>query len=337
MPELKRMNSESVIRVAVAGEALIDLIADTHNQFTPCLGGAVYNLARALSRQGIATAYLNPLSTDRFGQALTAQLRTDGVHIAQQNDFQAPTSLAVVSLDDSGHPDYAFYREGVADRQINSQQLEQLCQSYGQLEVICTGALALDARDSQIYVPWLEQQKSLGQCVVVDANLRPSVMPDLQAYRNSVMRSLKVANIIKVGDEDLYHLQIEGNSTLEQAEHLLKITSAQCLALTMGEKGAWLLMSHGVSVFAREAGQLPVADTVGAGDSFLAGLLVWLLKQRKTTTLPQYLQKMPRASAQEALQHALASASLCVQQQGCVPPSWEQAQTWAAQHPCIYG
>lgn len=331
------MSRESAIRVAVAGEALIDLISDTHNKFTPCLGGAVYNLARALSRQGVETAYLNPLSSDRFGQALTTQLRTDGVHIAQQNTIQAPTSLAVVSLDGSGHPDYAFYREGVADRQINAKQLQQFCNSYKQLEVICTGALALDARDGHVYVPWLEQQQSLGHCVVVDANLRPSVMPDMKSYRDSVMCSLKVANIIKVSDEDLHHLQIEGNSSLEQAQNLLANTSAQCLALTMGEKGAWLLTSHGVSVFAREADQLSVADTVGAGDSFLAGLLVWLLKQHKTTTLPQYLQKMPRASAQEALQHALASASLCVQQQGCVPPSWEQAQTWAAQHPCVYG
>ena len=58
-----------LIQVATAGEALIDLIAAADGRFEPCLGGAVYNLSRALARQGVPTLYLNPLSRDRFGRA----------------------------------------------------------------------------------------------------------------------------------------------------------------------------------------------------------------------------------------------------------------------------
>lgn len=324
------------VRVAVAGEALIDLISDAQGMFTPCLGGAVYNLSRALSRQGIVTTYLNPLSGDRFGQSLASQLQADHVHIAHEAPVQAPTSLAVVNLNHAGHPDYAFYREGVADRQLNSDTLHECCNAYPQLEVVCTGALALDPRDANIYVPWLEKQKAQGRSVVVDANLRPSVMPDLPAYRQMVMTGLRVADIIKVSDEDLQHLQVSGSNPLEQAKKLLHQTSASLLALTLGADGAWLLTPSGQSVFAREATPLRVADTVGAGDSFLAGLLTWLLMQSKQAGLTQTLQALDVSRLEQALQHALASASLCVQQQGCVPPTLDHIQDWIQRHPCVH-
>ena len=324
------------VRVAVAGEALIDLISDAQGNYTPCLGGAVYNLSRALSRQGVATAYLNPLSVDRFGRALASQLQADNVHISHALPVQAPTSLAVVNLNHAGHPDYAFYRDGVADRQLNSNTLHESCKAYPHLQVVCTGALALDPRDTSIYVPWLEKQKAQGCCVVVDANLRPSVMPDLPAYQQMVMTGLRIADIIKVSDEDLQHLEVSGSNPVEQAQNLLRTTSASLLALTLGADGAWLLTPQRQSVFGREATPLRVADTVGAGDSFLAGLLTWLLMHSKRASLIQTLQTLDASLLEQALQHALASASLCVQQQGCVPPTLEHIQDWIERHPCIH-
>ena len=64
------MQINSPVQVATAGEALIDFIANADGRFEPCLGGAVYNLTRAIARQGVATMYLNPLSRDRFGRRL---------------------------------------------------------------------------------------------------------------------------------------------------------------------------------------------------------------------------------------------------------------------------
>ena len=66
------------MRVAIAGEALIDFISEADGRFNPCLGGAVYNLARALSRQGLGTLYLNPFSSDKLGQALMQQMVAKG-------------------------------------------------------------------------------------------------------------------------------------------------------------------------------------------------------------------------------------------------------------------
>ena len=116
-------NKLSAVQVATAGEALIDLIRTPDGRFEPCLGGAVYNLTRALARQGVATLYLNPLSRDRFGRQLAAGLLDDGVHLAVPTPVPQVTSLAVVGVDEQGHPDYSFYREGVADRATGSAAL----------------------------------------------------------------------------------------------------------------------------------------------------------------------------------------------------------------------
>ena len=313
------------IRIALAGEALIDLIASPDGTFTPCLGGAVYNLARALSRQGVGSMYLNPLSSDRFGRLLAQQLEQDGVALAKPNAVQEVTSLAVVNLDDTGHPDYAFYREGVADRTINAASLQNSCSQLSELKMVCTGALALDARDQGHYLPWLKTQKQAGHWVVVDANLRPSVMPHLPSYRAAIQQALALADIIKVSDEDLIHLGLEGASPVESAQQLLRQTSAQLLALTLGEHGAWLMSANGLLCFGRERTKLTIADTVGAGDSFLAGLLAALLNQN--------LDISSQAALEQLLRHAVASASLCVQEKGCVPPTWDQAHAWSVAHP----
>ncbi|PTT20223.1 carbohydrate kinase [Acidovorax sp. HMWF029] len=325
------------IHAAIAGEALIDLIRRPNGSYLPCLGGALYNLCRALARQGVGTQYLNPLSRDRFGRELAAQLAADGVVLARPDPVQQVTSLAVVNLDAHGHPDYAFYREGVADRAVSAAGLVDSCAALPALQLVCTGALALDARDTAIYLPWLAAQRAAGRCVVVDANLRPSVMPDLSAYRIAVHAALAHAHIIKASDEDLDHLAVPGADALARAKHLLAANSqAHLMALTLGAEGAWLLHRNGAQCFAKEAQPLQVVDTVGAGDSFLAGLLAHLLRQAQAALgvgFVPFVEALTADACQQALRHALASASLCVVEQGCVPPGWEAAVAWSLTRP----
>lgn len=338
------MSTHSPVQVAIAGEALIDLIRRADGHYEPCLGGALYNLGRALARQGVGAQYLNPLSRDRFGRELAAQLAADGVQLAQPTPVGEVTSLAVVNLTEHGHPDYAFYREGVADRAVTAEGLSAACAAASGLQLVCTGALALDARDAAIYLPWLQAQRAAGRCVVVDANLRPSVMPDLPAYRAQVLAALAEAHIIKASDEDLDHLQVPGADPLARARHLLAANPrARLMALTLGGEGAWLLQqgAAGGEWFAKEAEPLAVVDTVGAGDSFLAGLLAYLLRAQAQQAslapagMADFIAALPAAAYREALRHALASASLCVQERGCVPPNWQAVQDWAAQHPAL--
>lgn len=332
MPQKK-----SVVQVAVAGEALIDFIAQADGRFEPCLGGAPYNLTRALARQGVGTLYLNPLSRDRFGRRLAAVLAQDGVHLAVPEPVLQVTSLAVVNVNEQGHPDYAFYREGVADRATNAAALNQACRQAEELQLVCTGALALSPGDADTYLPWLAAQRQAGRTVVVDANLRPSVMPNLEQYRRHVLTALQYADVIKASDEDLQCLNLPGANPAAQAQHLLQGSRASVLALTLGAAGAALLTRHGQVFQAREQQPLAVVDTVGAGDCFLAGLIAAMLSHQLPADWGS--ATVSEAIAKDLLVNAIGSASLCVMQRGCVPPTRAEvlaragsvAMSWAGQ------
>lgn len=319
------------IQVATAGEALIDLIRMADGRFEPCLGGAVYNLTRALARQGVETLYLNPLSRDRFGRQLTAGLLQDGVHLAHAVAVPQVTSLAVVGVDDQGHPDYSFYREGVADRATSSNELISACAQAPTLQVVCTGALALSPADASTYLPWLASQRAAGRRIVMDANLRPSVMPDLEQYRQHVLIALQYADVVKVSDEDLECLNLPGTNALERATNLLGRCRAQFIALTLGPGGACLLTRQGQVFHAKEIEPVAVVDTVGAGDCFLAGLVLGLLEQAQDTVWAS--TQLPESQAKALLCHAIASASLCVERRGCVPPTREEVRARLAVAP----
>jgi fructokinase len=316
------------IQVATAGEALIDLIPNPDGRFEACLGGAVYNLTRALARQSIESLYLNPLSHDRFGRQLAAGMQADGVHLAQPTPVQEVTSLAVVSVNEAGHPDYAFYREGVADRATDAIRLTEACEKAPALQLVCTGALALSPDDAGIYLPWLAGQRDSGKLVVIDANLRPSVMSDLGRYRSHVINALQYADVIKVSDEDLDNLAMDGATALEQARNLLAHCDAQVVALTRGGAGANLLTRFGAVFHARESLPLTVVDTVGAGDCFLAGLITAMLEAE----VPANWGSGPVEAevALSLLHNAIACASICVQRRGCVPPTRQEVRTHIA-------
>src|SRR5215472_9915342 len=100
--------------ITVAGEALIDLIVDPAGHVDPRLGGGPFNVSRAVARLGLPVAFLGRLSGDRFGQLMRADLDRHGVKLAVEAPTEAPTTLALVDVDQAGVHGYHYDQAGTS-------------------------------------------------------------------------------------------------------------------------------------------------------------------------------------------------------------------------------
>lgn len=306
--------------IATLGEALVDFIEQADGRFQPFLGGCVFNFSLGLARQGVPVSYLNPLSQDQFGARFARRLKQDGVLLGAAARSALPTSLALISLDAGGVPTYAFHRAEVADRDIDAAQL--VASLPPRLTLLHTGGLALVPADLQKMLTVLRAASGGASLVSVDANLRPMAVPDVDAYVAGVRSAIACAHILKVSDEDLDILGWGALSPPEQAAALFAMAPMlELIALTRGAHGA-SLYTRGASASA-PVPALTVVDTVGAGDCFHAGLLAYLLRAGRLAA-PELLGDMDAEVLREALDHAVASASLNVMRAGCDPASWEE-------------
>jgi fructokinase len=301
--------------VVTFGEALVDMIEMPDGRFAAALGGAVCNFAIAAARQGLAVTYLNPLSQDSFGQRFAGLLEHERVLLPSAGRSARPTSLAIVTLDAGGSPSYVFHRERVADRDITPAQACAALPSG--MRLFHTGALALVPDDIDATLQIIRTAAAAGALVSVDANLRPLVCTDLPGYAAGVRRALAQAHLIKVSEEDLHHLGYDGVAPLTAARMLLDTLDAKLIALTLGAQGAVLLSRRACVTLAAPTG-IDVIDTVGCGDTFLAGLVASLAAGGHLSVAA--LADANAAVLGRALRHAVAAASLNAMRVGCQPP-----------------
>ena len=306
--------------IFVLGEALMDCIAQPDGQLRPLMGGSPFNLARAAALRGADVSYLNPLSSDLFGQGLAQQLRQDGVHLIGGTSG-LPTSLAVVQIA-QGHASYGFYREGIADRDYSVAGMVSLLkrQTPG---ILHTGSLLLIPPEFSKVMSILKAARELGWTISVDINLRPKVAGDLAAYIRAVHEVMPLTDWLKASDEDLEIMGFEDVAISESSRLVQKLRSGVAsdalsrLALTFGAEGAHLDINgqHCSEI----APRVKVADTVGAGDTFWGNTLAdWALQPEGAA-----------ARLATTLKWSMAAAAINCTRQGCQPPAGSEVQNFA--------
>ena len=300
----------------VLGEALIDCVAQSDGSLQPMLGGSPFNLACAAALQGADVGYLNPFSTDMFGQALSAKLAVSGAQ-ALHAPSPKPTSLAVVHLE-KGQPSYGFYREGIADRDYTAEDIVSLLKKHP-AGVLHTGSLMAMPPEHHKVMHVIQFAKALGWTISIDVNLRTRVAYDLAAYLDAVQKMAGLADWLKASDEDMQLLGWTDVRYDNAAALATQWTSMGCsrVALTFGELGAWLQVGQAHA----QAPAQPIAfvDSVGAGDTFWGTCLAdWLNAEEWRDNAGAQAQLTP------TLNKALKAAAFNCAHKGCTPPSREQ-------------
>lgn len=299
--------------IFVLGEALMDCIAQPDGRLLPLMGGSPFNMARAAALRGANVAYLNPLSTDVFGQGMAQLLQDDGVQLLGGHS-RLPTSLAVVQVT-HGQPSYGFYREGIADRAYTVDGITAVLQAHPTPGILHTGSLLLIPPEHHQVLAILKAARAMGWTISVDINLRPKVAHDLSQYVQALHEVIALTDWLKASDEDLETMgftDVHLNASARLVQALRSGVAPGVLsrvALTFGGHGAYLDIegqTHSLPV-----PPITVADTVGAGDTFWGNTLAdWALQPMDAAT-----------RVASTLDLSMKAAAINCTRQGCQPPT----------------
>jgi len=221
-----------------------------------------------------------------------------------------PTTLAFVRLLD-GQASYAFYDENTAGRMLLPDDLPELPDD---VEALFFGGISLVVDPCASAYEALQTREAESRVIMIDPNVRPGFITDEAAYRARIDRMIARSDLIKLSDEDLHWLY--GDGSLEDLARRVLARGPKVVFITEGAKGATAFSDrHTVSVKARK---VAVVDTVGAGDTFNAGILAALYRAGVLRKLA--LASLDAAVLRAALELGVRTAAITVSRAGANPP-----------------
>jgi fructokinase len=296
--------------IVVGGESLIDLLVYPNGRLAAISGGGPFNTARTIGRLGGSAAYLGRLSTDRFGRALLDRLAIDGVDCRLVQSTDAPTTLAVAELDESGGATYHFYVDGTAAPGLSDGGRASPLPI--DTRAIHIGTLGLVLEPMATTLERLVDVASDGVVVMLDPNCRPSATQDAAGLRARVGRLAARADVIKVSRDDLAFLYPEVETAVAVGR-LLELGPSTVL-LTDGGRAVRIAV-RGVTI-ELPVPRVTVVDTVGAGDAFGGAFLSsWIRRGLGREALGDPEQVRP------SVEFAIRVASETCRRAGAEPPT----------------
>jgi fructokinase len=293
--------------VLVVGESLVDIVATLSGNLHEYAGGSAANVAVALARLGRPVRLATSFAEDHHGEMIAAHLALAGVTLACDPGAVQRTSTARATIGTAGAADYTF--------DIDWRLLPVPDDEDPLIAHTCSlGAVLSPGADDVVALLRRLRNRST---ITYDINARPAVTGTGPDVIDRVERMVDVADLVKASDEDLEALYPERGYAESAAELLERGPAA--VVVTRGPNGAlWLDREGPVEIGSRD---VVVADTIGAGDTFGAGLVdaLWergrLGAERRTA-----LAGLPRGEVAEVLEHAARAAAVTVSRPGADPP-----------------
>lgn len=268
--------------VVCMGELLIDFVSTESGvslvdapAFKKAAGGAPANVAVGLSRLGVASAFMGKVGDDEFGRFLAQTLEENGVDtMPLVFSKDARTALAFVSLAADGERDFMFYRHPSADMLFEPDEVD--ADAIRRAKVFHYGSISLigePSRSATLHALRLAQDAGL--MISYDPNLRLALWPEEEAARKGMMLGWEHAQVVKASTEELRFLT--GERDLVRSVKQLWHPALRLLVATMGRDGCHYFTEKADR---RVPGfEVDAIDTTGAGDGFVAGMLMGLVRR----------------------------------------------------------
>jgi fructokinase len=282
----------SEVRTLVLGEALIDVVRSPDGAVAEHPGGSPANVALGLARLGHPVSLRTSIGSDDRGALIAAHLEPEGVELAAGSRTDGPTSVAEATIDATGAATYRFELGWEVAPPVSVDGATHLH----------TGSIAASA----------------GATVSYDPNARPSLMGQPQDVRAKIEQIIGLSDVVKASDEDVHWLY--DGAAIPEVMRLWGRLGPTVVVVTRGGEGA-VVAVNGV-VVSMAAPTVTVADTVGAGDSFMAGLISGLLDAGLLggTDARVALRAAGMNQVRPAVERALACAAVTVSRAGANPP-----------------
>lgn len=313
-------------RVIAIGELLIDFVPEekgcalrevTH--FERVAGGAPANVVSAVSRLGGSGVMVSQVGEDAFGEHIIDVLRGNGVDTSWvYKTRRANTGLAFVSLDSTGNREFSFFRNPSADLFLSPEQITPELLADGAVLHFCSVDL-VDHPVKQAHRRAIELARENGLIVCFDPNVRLPLWESPAACREAIREFLPYADVVKLSDDELEF--VTGCRTEQEAAELLFSMNCRLMIVTKGSEGSAVYTPH--ASVSREALNVPVVDTTGAGDSFIGSFLYQLVRDKLTR---EQLPSVPAETLGSYLDFSARYASLTVGQRGAVMATLDELQ-----------
>lgn len=263
--------------ITAIGEVLIDLTQTGVNEykvptFAANPGGAPANVAVSAARLGASAAFLGKVGADGFGAYLAGVLRENGVDVSGLRTGQAATTMAIVSVDAAGERDFRFVRGADCELREDEVDLEMIRKS----RILHFGSVSLTAgpaRQTTLYAA--RQAREMGVLVSYDPNYRQALWGSEAEAVEWMRKPIPLVDILKISEEELP--LITDTSDLAEGTAKLCAQGITLVLVTLGGDGAFYRLGE-------HTGRVPgvkteIADTNGAGDTFLGAVLSRLCRR----------------------------------------------------------
>lgn len=285
----------------VIGESLTDVVRTADGKEVEIVGGSPANVALGLGRLGDAPTLLTALGDDEEGRRIAEHLTASGATIDPESWSLDHTSRAIANIRPNGSAEYEFDVEWALPAAIRLRAAR----------VVHTGSIAAFLSPGAERITAFLQKTRTAAIVTFDPNIRPALVGSHEQALARVLEVAALSDVVKLSDEDAAWLW-PGSSANEVIELLLR-SGAALVAMTLGGEGAIAATAgHRIRVAAPE---VAVADTVGAGDTFMAALIHKLLER------PELCNRPDEQVLTDAVTYAVVAASITVGRAGADLPT----------------